>query len=76
MFGGICFVSVLVLMFSMRETRGLSLEAIQEVFSMPDTAHRGRVVSMLRRWAGLGNSSVSVAVENTEGSGSGSAIEL
>ncbi|KAI5195959.1 general substrate transporter [Aureobasidium subglaciale] len=53
LFGGICLVSVLVLMFSMPETRGLSLEAIQEAFLVPGTAQRGRVVSMLRRWAGL-----------------------
>lgn len=72
LFGGICFASVLVLMFSMPETRGLSLEAIQEAFLAPGTAQRGRVVSMLRRWAGLG------ASESSAGSSqaSESAIEL
>ncbi|KAI5241010.1 general substrate transporter [Aureobasidium subglaciale] len=66
LFGGICFVSVLVLMFSMPETRGLSLEAIQEAFLVPGTAQRGRVVSMLRRWAGV----------TTSDSGTGSTVEL
>jgi hypothetical protein len=56
LFGGICFVSVLVLMVSMPETKGLSLEAIQEAFLVPGTAQRGRVVSLLKRWAGLGGS--------------------
>ncbi|CAD0110557.1 unnamed protein product [Aureobasidium uvarum] len=56
LFGGICFASVLVLMFSMPETRGLSLEDIQRAFLVPGTAQRGRLVSVLRRWAGLGNS--------------------
>lgn len=72
LFGGICLASVLVLMFSMPETRGLSLEAIQEAFLAPSTAQRGRVVSMLRRWAGLGSSESSPASSQA----SGSATEL
>ncbi|TIA43723.1 general substrate transporter [Aureobasidium pullulans] len=73
LFGGICFVSVLVLMVSMPETKGLSLEAIQEAFLVPGTAQRGRVVSLLKRWAGLGGSG-SVAVGGTQTTES--AIEL
>ncbi|KAH0360679.1 general substrate transporter, partial [Aureobasidium melanogenum] len=72
LFGGICFASVLVLMFSMPETRGLSLEAIQEAFLAPGTAQRGRVVSMLRRWAGLSTSESPVGSSQA----SESAIEL
>lgn len=72
LFGGICFASVLVLMFSMPETRGLSLEAIQEAFLTPGTAQRGRVVSMLRRWAGLSTSESSPASSQA----SESALEL
>ncbi|KAI4719317.1 general substrate transporter [Aureobasidium sp. EXF-10727] len=72
LFGGICFASVLVLMFSMPETRGLSLEDIQRAFLVPGVAQRGRLVSLLRRWAGLGNS------ESPAGSSqaSGSTLEL
>ena len=71
LFGGICFASVLVLMFSMPETRGLSLEAIQETFLAPGMAQRGRVVGMFRRWAGLGGSESSGSSQASE-----SAIEL
>ncbi|KAG9549700.1 general substrate transporter, partial [Aureobasidium melanogenum] len=72
LFGGICFASVLVLMFSMPETRGLSLEAIQEAFLAPGTAQRGRVVSMLRRWAGVSTSESPVGSSQA----SESAVEL
>lgn len=74
MFGGICLASVLVLMFSMPETRGLSLEAIQEAFLVPGTAQRGRVVSMLRRWAGVGSTESLASGGNSQASES--AIEL
>ncbi|KAI4742699.1 general substrate transporter [Aureobasidium sp. EXF-12298] len=74
LFGGICLASVLVLMLSMPETRGLSLEAIQEAFLVPGTAQRGRVVSMLRRWAGLGSAESLSTGSNSQASES--AIEL
>lgn len=74
LFGGICLASVLVLMFSMPETRGLSLEAIQEAFLVPGTAQRGRVVSMLRRWAGVGSTESLASGGNLQASES--AIEL
>jgi len=72
LFGGICLISVLVLMFSMPETRGLSLEDIQQAFLVPGTAQRGRVVSLLRRWVGVGGSDGS----SPAGSSSGSTVEL
>ena len=65
-------ISVLVLMFSMPETRGLSLEDIQQTFLVPGTAQRGRVVSLLRRWVGVGGSDGS----SPAGSSSGSTVEL
>lgn len=60
LFGSICFASVLVLMVTMPETRGQSLEAIQEAFKRPTTSG-GKVASLLRRWAGsTSNSDLSV----------------
>lgn len=75
LFGGICLVSVLVLMLSMPETRGLSLEAIQEALLVPGTAQRGRVVSLLRRWAGAGSNDTSSSSAGSLQS-DGSALEL
>lgn len=75
LFGGICLLSVGVLMWSMPETRGLSLEDIQTNFFIPGTAQRGRVVSLLRRWIGVGGGGG--ASEGTPSSqASGSVIEL
>lgn len=76
LFGGICLISVLVLMFSMPETRGLSLEAIQEAFLVPGTARRGRVVSLLRRWAGVGGSNDTSSSSAGSLQSEGSAVEL
>jgi hypothetical protein len=59
----------------MPETRGLSLEDIQTNFLIPGTAQRGRVVSLLRRWIGVGGGGG--ASEGTPSSqASGSVIEL
>jgi hypothetical protein len=73
LFGGICAISVGVLMWSMPETRGLSLEDIQGVFLVSTgTERRGRLVSLFRRWIGGGGVS-----DGTPGSqASGSEVEL
>jgi hypothetical protein len=75
LFGGICLVSVLVLMWSMPETRGLSLEDIQRGFLIPTTAQRGRVVSLLRRWVGVSGGGVSDGGSSGSQT-SGSEVEL
>jgi hypothetical protein len=75
LFGGVCLGSVGVLMWTMPETRGLSLEDIQRAFAVPGTAQRrGRLVSLVRRWIGVGGSSSTVA--SLQNSGSESAVEL
>lgn len=49
LFAGFCIFTVLVLAAYMPETKGLSLEAIQEAFRQPVTGG-SRVTSYLRRW--------------------------
>jgi hypothetical protein len=68
LFGGICAVSVGVLMWSMPETRGLSLEDIQRSFMVSGTAQRGRLVSLLRRWVGVGGASDGTPSSQASGS--------
>jgi hypothetical protein len=76
LFGGICLGSVGVLMWTMPETRGLSLEDIQRAFAVPGTAQRGRLVSLVRRLVGGGGG----ASDGTSTVGSlragGSGVEL
>lgn len=73
LFGGVCAVSVGVLMVSMPETRGLSLEDIQVAFARPAAVGgRGRVVSLLRRWAGVGGSAAAAAASVAGAGGGGS----
>jgi hypothetical protein len=74
LFGGVCLGSVGVLMWTMPETRGLSLEDIQRAFAVPGTAQRGKVVSLVRRLVGVGGGSSIVASLQSGGSGSG--VEL
>ena len=45
---------MLVLWAYMPETRGQSLEAIEEAFKQPLGNTGGRVASLLRRWVGIG----------------------
>jgi hypothetical protein len=60
----------------MPETRGLSLEDIQTNFLIPGTAQRGRVVSLLRRWIGVGGGGGGASEGTPSSQASGSVIEL
>jgi hypothetical protein len=64
----------------MPETMGLSLEDIQKSFAMPGTvARRGRFVSLLRRWVGVGGAGAGAGASDggsSSSQASGSEVEL